>query len=127
MGETAGGTIGMDKRQDPSAAHPGRKQAADPILITEAPLSPRAELDYRRKRYAITMGIRVVCLILAAAFHTIIWLWPIFALGALALPWIAVLLANDRLPSNSSRFQRLAREEQRQLTQKPDRSRIIDE
>jgi len=38
-----------------------------------------------------------------------------------------VVLANDRLPSSSSRFQRLARTEQRQLTQKPDRSRIIDE
>lgn len=106
----------------------GRKHAGDPILITEAPPSPRAELDYRRRRYAITMGIRVVCLILAAAFHTIIWLWPIFAVGALALPWIAVVLANDRLPNRSPRFQRYAAaHDAKQITAHQDSSRVIDE
>jgi hypothetical protein len=78
----------------------------DPVLITGAPPSPRAELDYRMKRYAITMGIRIVCLILAAVFYKVIWLWPIFALGAIALPWVAVVLANDRLPRKATRFQR---------------------
>jgi hypothetical protein len=102
----------------------GKKQ---PVLITEAPPNPQAELNYRRRRYAITMGIRVVCLILAAAFHTIIWAWPIFALGALALPWIAVLLANDHLPTNSSRFQRYAGEPPKQITNESDPSRVIDE
>jgi Flp pilus assembly protein TadB len=105
----------------------GRRRSEEPILITEAPQSPQAELNYRRRRYAITMGIRVVCLILAAAFHNIIWLWPVFALGALALPWIAVLLANDRLPNNSTRFQRYAGAGPEQLAQKPDPSKVIDE
>lgn len=77
-----------------------------PELITNAPASPRAEFDYRRKRYAITMGIRIVCLIVAALSYRIIWLWPIFAVAAILLPWFAVVLANDRLPTNPSRFQR---------------------
>ena len=104
------------------------KKHEQPILITEAPPSPKAELDYRRRRYAITMGIRVVCLVLAAAFHNIIWLWPVFALGALVLPWVAVLLANDRLPAKSSRFQRYAGVPDRQLTEHSDEThRVIDE
>ncbi len=109
-----------------SANKQGKKRE-QPILITEAPPSPKAELDYRRRRYAITMGIRVVCLILAAAFHNIIWLWPVFAVGAIALPWIAVVLANDRLPAKSSRFQRYAGVPNRQLGQRDDSHRVIDE
>jgi Flp pilus assembly protein TadB len=103
-----------------------RRRAGEPILITGAPQSPRAELQYRQKRYAITMGIRVVCLILVAVFHSTIWLWPIFALGAIALPWIAVLLANDRLPTNSTRFQQFGGAAPKELPA-PDRSRVIDE
>lgn len=103
-----------------------RRRAGDPILITEAPQSPRAELQYRQRRYAITMGIRVVCLILVAVFHSTIWLWPIFAVGAIALPWVAVLLANDRLPKNSAKFQRFGGNAPKELPA-PDRSRVIDE
>ncbi len=84
----------------------GRAHA--PVVITGAPPDPQAEFDYRRRRYAITMGIRVVCLLIAAAAYRIIWLWPIFAAAAIVLPWVAVLLANDRLPQKSSRFQRYA-------------------
>lgn len=112
----------MNRRHD---SENGRR-AGDPILITEAPQSPRAELQYRQRRYAITMGIRVVCLILVAVFHSTIWLWPIFAVGAIALPWIAVLLANDRLPTNSTRFQRFGGPQPKELPA-PDRSRVIDE
>ncbi len=83
-----------------------RHHRAPPVLITEAPPSPQAELDYRRRRYAFTMGLRVICLLLAAAFYHIVWLWPIFAAGAIVLPWVAVVLANDRLPTKPSRFQR---------------------
>lgn len=83
-----------------------RDKRPQPALITGAPPNPQAEFDYRRRRYAITMGIRVICLILAAVTYHIIWLWPIFAAGAIVLPWIAVVLANDRLPRQSSRFQR---------------------
>jgi Flp pilus assembly protein TadB len=110
-----------------SANRSAKKRSEQPVLITEAPPSPKAELDYRRRRYAITMGIRVVCLILAAAFHNIIWLWPVFAVGALALPWIAVVLANDRLPAKSSRFQRYSGVPERQLPEHGESHRVIDE
>lgn len=103
-----------------------RHKGGEPIVITGAPMSPRAEYDYRRKRYALTMGIRVLCLILAAVFYHVIWLWPIFALGAITLPWIAVVLANDRLPEKPSHFQRYFAG-QRELPERRDSSDVIDE
>lgn len=121
-----GPVTGKDVRMGMRHGSEDRRRAGDPILITEAPPSPRAELQYRQKRYAITMGIRVVCLILVAVFHSTIWLWPIFAVGAIALPWIAVLLANDHLPKNSTRFQRFGGAPPKELPG-PDRSRVIDE
>lgn len=83
-------------------------RGAHPVLITEAPPNPQAAFDYRRRRYALTMGLRVVCLILAAVFYRHLYVWPVFAFGALVLPWVAVVLANDQLRSKPSRFQRFA-------------------
>ncbi|MGI8867477.1 MAG: DUF3099 domain-containing protein [Mycobacteriales bacterium] len=93
-----------------------RGHAADAHLITGAPPNPNDEFDYRRKRYLITMSIRIVCLILAAVTYKIIWLFPIFVVGAMALPWIAVVLANDRLPRHGSRFTRYTGTPARELT-----------
>lgn len=104
-----------------------RRHDNDATLITEAPPDPQAEYNYRRKRYGITMGIRVVCLVLAAVSYQVVWLWPIFAAGAIALPWIAVVLANDQLPRKSSRFQRYAGAERRELPSRDEDRRIIDE
>lgn len=85
---------------------PSRRRGEDPVLITEAPPNPDAAFAYRRRRYALTMGLRVVCLLLAAAFYRDVYVWPIFAAGAVVLPWVAVVLANDRLRAEPSRFQR---------------------
>jgi DUF3099 family protein len=85
-----------------------RSRGEQPVLITEAPPSPQAAFDYRRRRYALTMAVRVLCLILAAVFYRHLYVWPVFAVGALVLPWIAVVLANDQLRAKPSRFQRFA-------------------
>lgn len=85
-----------------------KSHGAHPVLITEAPPNPQAAFDYRRRRYALTMAVRVVCLILAAVFYRHLYIWPAFAAGALVLPWVAVVLANDQLRAKPSRFQRFA-------------------
>ena len=54
------------------------------------PLS--ADIDLRTKRYAIQMGIRVVCFILAILTPAP-WRW-IFLAGAVVLPYVAVIGAN---------------------------------
>lgn len=68
-----------------------------PVVITGADLSGDDQLRARKIRYALMMAIRVVCLI--GAMLTIHVFWPVaaaFVLGVVALPWCAVLLANDR-------------------------------
>jgi hypothetical protein len=70
----------------------------EPVLITEAQPSLDDQLSARRNKYLIMMGTRVVCLVLAAVFYHTPWLLAIFVAGAVALPWMAVLIANDRPP-----------------------------
>ncbi len=72
--------------------------SSEPVLITEAEPSRADQHAARKKRYVITMGIRMVSLILAAAFYQVLWLMAVFAVLGTVLPWIAVVMANDRPP-----------------------------
>ncbi|MEO5533580.1 MAG: DUF3099 domain-containing protein [Pseudolysinimonas sp.] len=63
-----------------------------PIAITELQRSPEEEQRSRMRRYALTMGIRMACVI-ACLFVTGWWL-VIPAVGAIVLPYIAVVFAN---------------------------------
>ncbi len=74
-----------------------------PVLITDAERSQDDQLRSRQIRYASMMGLRIVCLVamvaLIAAKAPLLWLWvPVCAVGMIALPWMAVLIANDRPP-----------------------------
>lgn len=82
----------------------------DPVLITEAPMSYEQELAIRRRRYGIMMGLRIPCLVLAAVFYNTPWLAVAFIVVSIPLPWMAVLIANDRLPRKSSTFRRYSTE-----------------
>lgn len=67
-----------------------------PLLVTTAPQNPRDEQRGRQRRYLITMGVRVVCFVLAivlAAAH-LVWAAGIAVAASLILPWIAVIAAN---------------------------------
>jgi Flp pilus assembly protein TadB len=76
-----------------------RRNADNPTLITTAPESNDDEYDRRRKRYAVMMGLRALCVIGAAATYRVsIILAMVFVVGGLVLPWCAVLIANDRPP-----------------------------
>jgi hypothetical protein len=85
-------TVGRDSGSD-----------SEPVLITEAQPSLDEQLSARRTKYLIMMSIRVVCLVLAAAFYHTPWLLAIFVAGAVTLPWMAVLIANDRPPKKALR------------------------
>jgi small neutral amino acid transporter SnatA (MarC family) len=71
-------------------------RADDPVLVTTAGKSPRQEQRERERRYLITMGVRVVCFILAIVLFGIGQrVIAAFAVaGSLILPWIAVVAAN---------------------------------
>jgi len=72
---------------------------SQPVLITEAEPSQADQHAARKRRYAITMGIRAVSLVLAAlTYQYSLWLMAVFAVLGTVLPWIAVVMANDRPP-----------------------------
>ena len=96
----------------------------EPVLITEAEPSLGDQQAARKRRYALTMGIRVVCLVLAAVFYKIVWLMIILAVLGAVLPWIAVLMANDRPPKSKLAPQRYDARPDRVLESRP--GRVID-
>lgn len=62
------------------------------MALTELPPSPQEEQAGRMRRYALTMGIRMVCVV--ACLFVQGWWLLIPAGGAIVLPYIAVVLAN---------------------------------
>lgn len=87
---------------------PGERQP--PVaVITAAEPSQSEQLRSRQRRYLIMMGTRVVCLIAAAVLYAqhIFWAVPVLIVAMVALPWMAVIIANDRPPLKPSRFRRL--------------------
>lgn len=79
----------------------------------------------REIRYVLMMSLRVVSLLVAAILvgvHApLLWLWlPICLFGMAVLPWLAVIIANDRPPKE--RYQlanRLRRHQPRALPPAP--------
>ena len=60
--------------------------------ITDAAAAHSEEMRQRMIKYAVAMGIRMVCLILIFAVDG--WFKLVPALGAVFLPWVAVIIAN---------------------------------
>ncbi len=76
-------------------------------LVTEAQRSKSEDIAYRERRYLIMMGIRVVCFVVAVVVFANGggWLTAIPAVGAIAIPYFAVVFANGgREPSNTKGF-----------------------
>ncbi|MGH3366395.1 MAG: DUF3099 domain-containing protein [Nocardioidaceae bacterium] len=64
----------------------------EPVRITTAQTSHLDEIKYRQKRYLISMGIRTACVIAAVvASGPLRW---VFIIGAVVLPYVAVVMAN---------------------------------
>jgi hypothetical protein len=110
---------------------PDRKRPA--VLITDAGEDPEKEVRRREIRYVIMMLTRAACLVLGAVLVTTrppLWpLWLVLCIvGMVLLPWLAVLLANDRPPKTRAErkaAERLFHEATPGLTA-PDPDRVID-
>jgi uncharacterized membrane protein len=103
-------------------------RGTEPVLITEAQPSLDEQLNARRNRYLLMMGIRVLCLVLAAVFYKTPWLLAIFVAGTVVLPWMAVLIANDRPPKKAAEVHRTGGHPapERAIAPPSDQSRVID-
>jgi hypothetical protein len=96
-----------------------RPRKPEPVLITEAEPSLAEQQAARKRRYAMTMGIRIVFIVLAAAFYQIVWLMLIFAILGTVLPWFAVIMANDRPPKKKLLVNRFDARPDRVLESRP--------
>ena len=91
-------------------------RAEPPLLVTTAPQSPQDEWRARKRRYLWTMGLRVVCFILAivlAALH-LAWAAGVAVAASLVLPWVAVIAANAG-PTHPTETALLYKPERREL------------
>ena len=97
-----------------------------PVLITDAARSQDAQLRSRQIRYVSMMSVRAACLILGGILISArvpwlpVWL-TLCVLGMVLLPWMAVLIANDRSPKTKQEraADQAAREDVRRALEEP--------
>jgi Protein of unknown function (DUF3099) len=76
-------------------------------LVTLARRSRSDDITYRQRRYLLMMGIRTVCFVIAVVLFVnhFGWLAAIPAVGAIFIPYFAVVFANGgREPDNVRGF-----------------------
>ena len=76
-------------------------------LVTQARRPMSEDIAYRQHRYLIMMGIRVICFAIAIILFVehLRWLVLVPAVGAILIPYIAVVFANGgREPDNVRGF-----------------------
>ena len=73
-----------------------RSDQHDAVRITTAAESRNADIAVRQRRYLLSMSLRTLCFVgaILASLAGIHWLWPILIVGALVLPYVAVVMAN---------------------------------
>ena len=99
-----------------------RRPGERPVLITSAARSQDEQLRSRERRYVAMMLIRAVCVVVFAILvgtrPPLLWLWlPLCLVGMVVIPWLAVILANDRPPKDKHRLGH-----NRQHTEQPQQS-----
>ena len=85
--------------------HPSRR--APVHMVTQARRSLSDDIAYRQRRYLLMMGIRSVCFVIAVVLfiNHFGWLTAIPAVGAIFIPYFAVVFANGgREPDNTRGF-----------------------
>jgi hypothetical protein len=76
-------------------------------LVTQARRPMSEDIRYRQSRYLIMMGIRALCFLIAILMYLahLRWLLLVPAVGAIFIPYIAVIFANGgREPDNTRGF-----------------------
>ena len=76
-------------------------------MVTQARRSLSDDIAYRQRRYLLMMGIRAVCFVIAVVLFVnhLGWLTAIPAVGAIFIPYFAVVFANGgREPNNVRGF-----------------------
>jgi Protein of unknown function (DUF3099) len=76
-------------------------------MVTQARPSLSDDISYRQRRYLLMMGVRAVCFVIAIVMFVnhLGWLAAVPAIGAIFIPYFAVVFANGgREPNNTRGF-----------------------
>ena len=73
-------------------ARPGRDE--DVVMVTTARLSHTDDIALRERRYAMSQGIRIACVVLGVVLPVPIAVKLLLFVGAVFLPWFGVVMAN---------------------------------
>ncbi len=89
----------MDVRDLPTPEPPAmtsrfRSRSPQHVVVTTARLSHTDDIALRERRYAMTQGVRLVCVVLGVALPVPVWAKLLLFLGAVCLPWFGVVMAN---------------------------------
>jgi hypothetical protein len=82
-----------------------RTRRQDVALVTDAQRPMSEDIAYRERRYLVMMGIRLVCFVVAILLFVAHagWLAAIPVVGAIVIPYIAVVFANGGREPDTSR------------------------
>jgi hypothetical protein len=82
-----------------------RDREPEVVRVTTARHSHTEDIALRQRRYAIMQSFRIACVLLGVLLPIPIWAKGLFFIGAVALPWCGVVMANAG-PSVASRKSR---------------------
>lgn len=90
-------------RGDVRMVHRSREQPV--TLVTDAQRPMSEDIAYRERRYLAMMGIRIICFLIAILMFVehAGWLAGIPAVGAIVMPYFAVVFANGGREPNSTK------------------------
>lgn len=88
-----------------------RRREEDPVLITDAELSLDDEQRIRKRIYATLMVVHIVGFTIAGLLAHIWWLALAIVCVTGPLPWVAVVIANDRVSNRTAQRVRRQRPE----------------
>lgn len=74
--------------------------------VTSVEIAPDEDRKARFLKYTIAMVIRVICILLAVVVP-LGWLTVLFAIGAIFLPYFAVIIANEGSARSSTKSAKL--------------------
>ena len=86
-------------------SHSSRRSSVH--VVTQARRSLSDDISYRQRRYLLMMSIRAICFVIAICLFVnhFGWLAAIPAVGAIFIPYFAVVFANGgREPDNTRGF-----------------------
>ena len=71
-----------------------RHDRSAPTVVTSARMSHTDDIALRQRRYVLTQSLRILCVVAAVMLPVALFWKGVLMVGAVALPWFGVVMAN---------------------------------